>query len=185
MDIWEKLTKWSTDRSLDKMEYNRNGFCTNIAEERYELLLGVQDDDANEIVDAICDIIVFSNTELSKFGTMYSSCDMENIIGAMEHEYGVCIAYDLYLTSVIGKLIDTDDEEEQIVLLLDIISLSLEALSYIAHPALCLEECHKEINSRTGAWSDEHKKWKKFTTEEAKSLWYKADYTNYLKVDDE
>ena len=41
---------------------------------------------------------------------------------------------------------------------------------------LFLNETLKEISSRIGAWSDEHGKWKKFTTPEAKALWYKADY---------
>ena len=46
---------------------------------------------------------------------------------------------------------------------------------------IALDETLKEIESRTGAWSNEHGKWKKFTTPEAKALWYKADYKSIIK----
>ena len=38
-------------------------------------------------------------------------------------------------------------------------------------------ETVKEISSRTGAMDESTGKWTKFTTPEAKALWYKADYS--------
>ena len=42
-------------------------------------------------------------------------------------------------------------------------------------------ETYKEINSRTGAYNPEKKKWIKFTTPEAMAKWYKADYASCAK----
>ena len=39
----------------------------------------------------------------------------------------------------------------------------------------------KEIDSRTGAYNPEKKKWIKFKTPEAMKLWYKADYKSCTK----
>lgn len=46
-------------------------------------------------------------------------------------------------------------------------------------PNISLKECLQEISSRRGAWNDELQKWKKDTSDEAKALWYKADYSKY------
>lgn len=41
-----------------------------------------------------------------------------------------------------------------------------------------MDEIIREISSRTGAYNPETKKWQKFTTDEAKALWYQADFTD-------
>ena len=55
------------------------------------------------------------------------------------------------------------------------------AINYLEHRGydskLCCAQGLAEINSRTGAYCDKEKKWKKFTTEEAKAKWVTADYT--------
>ena len=46
-----------------------------------------------------------------------------------------------------------------------------------------LDETLKEIESRTGEWSEKDGKWKKYETEEAKALWYKADYSKWNRLE--
>ncbi len=75
------------------------------------------------------------------------------------------------------KAWDDDDEHEKIDALGDNIVFSgTEMIKMGYNPDKVLAEVFKELNSRTGAWSDEDQKWKKFKTEEAKSKWYKADF---------
>jgi hypothetical protein len=54
------------------------------------------------------------------------------------------------------------------------------AINYLEHKGynarLCVYEGYLEISSRTGAYCNKEKKWKKFTTPEAKAKWYKANY---------
>lgn len=45
-------------------------------------------------------------------------------------------------------------------------------------PLKVANEGIKEISSRTGAMNAELGKWQKFQTDEAKALWYQADYTD-------
>jgi hypothetical protein len=47
---------------------------------------------------------------------------------------------------------------------------------------LALEETLKEINSRKGAFNQEAGKWVKDTSDEAKKLWYKADYSKIVRM---
>ncbi len=42
---------------------------------------------------------------------------------------------------------------------------------------LCMRETLKVVQSRKGEWNDDLKKWKKFTDEDSKSLWYTPDYS--------
>ena len=71
-----------------------------------------------------------------------------------------------------------NDWQGQVDAIDDIIVFCMTELpKYGANPERSLEETYKEINSRTGAWSDEHQKWMKFKTPEAKALWYTAVYT--------
>lgn len=49
----------------------------------------------------------------------------------------------------------------------------------------CMQETIKEISSRTGKYDDEAKKWIKDTSDEAKAKWYKADYSNMKRRNNE
>ena len=54
-----------------------------------------------------------------------------------------------------------------------------EAYGYDAEKTM--DETIKEISSRTGAFNPSTQKWEKFKTDEAKSKWYKADYSLALR----
>lgn len=90
-----------------------------------------------------------------------------------------------YIGNVVEELAEwqegwnIDSEHEKIDALADIVVFSMtEMIKLGYHPDLVLLEVHREIASRTGAYSEEHGKWKKFTDEEAVSKWYKADFTD-------
>jgi len=73
---------------------------------------------------------------------------------------------------------DQDDAHEKIDSLADIsVFVQVEMAKMGYHPDKVLEETYKEINSRTGAWSEKDQKWKKFKTPEAVAKWVKADYS--------
>lgn len=73
------------------------------------------------------------------------------------------------------------DWGEQVDAIDDIVVFCLTELpKYGVDPKKALKETFKEINSRTGEWSEELQKWQKYTTDEAKALWYKADYNKAL-----
>ena len=68
MNIFKRLKDWSDSRGISKQEPNRNGYTANIVEELGEYLEAAKKGDEGESVDAICDIMVFSATELVKMG---------------------------------------------------------------------------------------------------------------------
>lgn len=68
--------------------------------------------------------------------------------------------------------------DEQIDALCDIVVFSINAIEAKGYDAeLCMKETLKEIHSRKGAMNKESGKWEKFKTDDAKALWYKADYS--------
>ncbi len=70
-----------------------------------------------------------------------------------------------------------NDWSEQVDAINDIMVFCITELpKYGVNAERSLVETYKEINSRTGAWSTELQKWQKYTTPEAKALWYKAQY---------
>jgi len=73
-----------------------------------------------------------------------------------------------------------DDWQGKVDAINDIMVFCMTELpKYKVDPERSLEETYKEINSRTGAWSDDHQKWMKLKTPEAKALWYTAVYEKH------
>ena len=69
------------------------------------------------------------------------------------------------------------DEDEKVDALCDLIVIATgELLKMGYNPEKAMDETIKEISSRTGAFEEASGKWKKFTTPEAKALWYTAQY---------
>lgn len=82
------------------------------------------------------------------------------------------------IVSELGEYIDQDKPYSEIDAICDIMVFCITELpKHNIDPELALAETFKEINSRTGAWSDKEGKWLKFKTPEAKALWYEADYS--------
>ena len=69
-------------------------------------------------------------------------------------------------------------DHEKIDALDDLIVIATgEILKSGYDPEKTMDETLKEISSRTGDINTATDKWEKFTTPEAKALWYTADYT--------
>jgi hypothetical protein len=120
MTTLEKLSQWANIRGIDEQPFDNASFTVNIIEELAELNEAVKDRSVPEVIDAIADIMVFCNSELTKLVTCTDSV---------------------------------------------------------------LRETHKEINSRVGSWSEEHGKWMKDTSAEARAGWLKANYEPFIKKD--
>lgn len=74
-----------------------------------------------------------------------------------------------------------NDVHEVIDALADVAVFSITEMTKLGYdPELVMLEVHREISSRTGAWNEEQGKWVKFTTDEAKAKWYKANYAECL-----
>jgi len=66
--------------------------------------------------------------------------------------------------------------------LCDIIVFAINAIEAKGYDAeACINETIKEISSRTGAYNSDTKKWEKFKTDKAISIWYEADYPSCKK----
>jgi len=71
-----------------------------------------------------------------------------------------------------------NDTHETINACNDLITLSANHLGQMKYDVdLTMKETVKEILSRTGAINTATGKWTKFTTSEAKALWYTPDYS--------
>lgn len=82
------------------------------------------------------------------------------------------------IVSELGEFLDDDREYREVDAICDIMVFCITELpKYGIDPELALGETYKEINSRTGAWSDKEGKWLKFKTLEAIALWQDADYS--------
>lgn len=86
-------------------------------------------------------------------------------------------AHASFIAEELSEFLRAKDGSGEIDALCDIIVFAANAIRIRGYdPNLAMEETLKEINSRTGAFNPETGKWEKFKTEEAKALWYSADY---------
>lgn len=79
----------------------------------------------------------------------------------------------------LGEFLEAkDDIEGRIDAMADIIVFAYgEIAKYGYDGDKVMDEVIKEISSRTGSYNEEAKKWLKDTSDEAKSKWYKADFS--------
>lgn len=175
-----EVKDWSDERLITQNTPDRNGFNAMITEELGEALEATMNSDEYGFVDAICDITVFGIGEIYKYGKnaaeLIGQGDIKDWIGkytnTLDLEYIEAITYLQY------KFLDTDDVDERVSWISEMIVISYDEL--IARgfdPDMCMDEVMKEINSRTGAYSEKTKKWQKDKSEAAQEKWYKADFT--------
>jgi len=111
--------------------------------------------------------------EYSEYYRAKAQGDVEGMLDAMADSL-IYIAVDL--TKNFETEADKRELEEYFAIELQNNVKEAEELGYDFKKVM--GEVFKEINSRTGAWSDELGKWKKFETDEAKAKWYKANMKN-------
>jgi len=175
--VYEKLYDWADDRSISKQTPERNSFNANITEETAEFVVGAIGFNTHEIVDALSDIQVFAFTELTKYDVRDKNPTetfVEKNVGEFNDMVGAIVVKQ-------GAYLEAEDTDTQIKAVKDIAEVAWNTLRQIGYdPVKVMNETYKEINSRTGEWNEEAGKWQKYKTDEAKALWYTADYTDCL-----
>lgn len=170
-DIFTSLNTWREERGLQNTVGN---IAANIGEEIVEYLRAENDE---QRVDALCDLFVFSVNALyasdhDKYNYFISS-------------YYIKMSYRLdrnWFFDIVECFSSLCRDEviiaQNIGILGHISQYSIFQIEKLGFDFLiAMDETLKEIHSRTGAWNNNTRKWEKFKTEEAKALWYKADYS--------
>ena len=140
MIIFEGTTKGKIEITLEKAEY--------------------------EIIDALCDISVF---------TINAGADIlcENKISGIENNiFQTYKTYETLLNACGGY---------SIVFNAYVFNEVLRTCAVLCYKLgfdfqIAMDETIKEISSRTGSYDEKAKKWVKDTTDEAKAKWHQADY---------
>ena len=180
VNIITRLSEWGIDRHITIQTPNKIDYCANITEELGEWLIASKDNDADEMIDAVADICVFTITELLKSG---QDCNpMKTIFNGGE----------LYSEWVLFRQGDDDSSRNEFVYeilqLLGRVDVSYEVLYSITYtclnkmitmgydPILVMVEVCKVLESRTGEWDNENGKFQKDKREAAIALWHTPNY---------
>lgn len=186
-EIYKGLKAWRHERGITA-ESQREGYLRNIMEELGELAAGLRDYASwskccdlrfcqihkemaeREIVDAICDISVFT-INAAEADIPYS---IKPFIIETKREFSVV---DIFVA--IADFIRADENGSpfnyyDFARILKYCASVCEQYGFNFEIAML--ETIKEISSRTGAYDEKAKKWIKDTSDEAKAKWYKADY---------
>lgn len=159
------LRDWMEERHLT-IDSQKNNLLGNVMEELTEL---VRANSEEEIIDALCDIMVFTtNASKHKIKTLYldslPSIYLSQCMTSKEE----------FIIDIIDNIMfDTTDQ----VLLMCI--NNIKDLGY--DPIACMNETIQEISSRSGKWDESIGKFVKDTSDEAKAKWYKANYAKCKK----
>lgn len=153
-DIMDSLQKWRETRHLT-LENQRAGLLGNLAEEIMELTRAYQNKDEIEIIDALCDIAVFSMGAIKKIDkeiTLDIFFDDEELDN---------ISLSAYIAQLVADFSNLFVESNQLdYFLLKIINHCAntiqQAMGYNFYE--CMKETIKEINSRTGKYDENLKK---------------------------
>lgn len=186
-EIYKGLAEWRAERGITA-ESQREGYLRNVMEELGELAAGLRDYDSwskccdlrfcqihkemaeREIVDAICDISVFT-INAAEADIPYS---IKPFIIETKREFSVV---DIFVA--IADFIRADENGSpfnyyDFARILKYCASVCEQYGFNFEIAML--ETIKEISSRTGAYDEKAKKWIKDTSDEAKAKWYSANY---------
>ncbi len=163
--MYSELKKFREERGLQSSPGN---LPANIIEETQELLVAIGNNDTHEIIDALCDHVVFIINGLEAMGHDAKS----HVKISKWRDFTPSMASSLILLRmseyVRHKSIDSLSSVAGICL------ATIEKLGYYSE--LCMLETCREINSREGAYNPDVGKWCKFKTPESMAKWHKADY---------
>ena len=168
MSWQDELKVWREARGLTTAQPN---FRTYIEEEAQELLDAKT---TEEVIDALCDMAVLTENQARLEGheIKYELRAQEIDVLPEELHEGITFFLTLY-EGVNGH------NQVNFQVIFTTCATAIEELGYDFDK--CMNETLKEISSRTGSINEETGKWEKFTTEEAKASWYKADYSTCKK----
>ena len=174
--IYAKLEAWRGERKITA-ESQKAGYLVNVMEEFGELsqaLRGLEIESVrktaeHEIIDALCDIAIFSINAAADLPSA-----VKPLIIEAKREFSVA---DIFVA--IADFIRADENGSpfnyyDFALILNYCASVCEQYGFNFEIAML--ETIKEISSRTGSYDEKVKKWVKDTSDEAKAKWYKADY---------
>lgn len=155
-----EVREWAKLRHLD-IKGQQSGFAKNVFEELAEFARS--DFDEGQI-DALLDIAVFSINASKDF----------------KDDGKIRSTFNLYLEKLLIELDDFIKSDYQ-----NCFGVLWIIKEFINHRFrydfdICTKELMKELNSRTGAWDEKKQKWIKDKSPEAKTKWYKADYSKAI-----
>ena len=164
-EIYKGLAEWRAERGITA-ESQKAGYLVNVMEELGELAQALRDKAEYEIIDALCDISVF---------TINAGADIpcENKISGIENNiFQTYKTYETLLNACGGYSIGFNACAFNGVL--RTCAVLCYKLGFDFQKAM--DETIKEISSRTGAYDEKAKKWVKDESDEAKAKWYQANY---------
>ena len=163
-EIYAQLEAWRAERKITA-ESQRQGYLRNIMEELGELsqaLRGLEIESVrktaeHEIIDALCDIAIFTINAGADIRDEYKplSIDTTNNFSDIN-----CLL--LYTSTFDFKKI--------------LLNCAVLCEKYGFNFEIAMLETIKEISSRTGSYDEKAKKWVKDSSDEAMAKWYSANY---------
>lgn len=184
--IYAELKAWRGERSITAKS-QKDGYIINVMEEFGELAAALRDYEKfskhdlpyydygkqiaeHEIIDAICDIAVFTINAGADI-----PCHSQHI--AIEWEKSSLNA-DYILKQMVKKCAEFSYSQWDEAKCFNIILANCAYLCehYGFNFQIAMLETIKEISSRTGSYDKASKKWIKDESDEAKAKWYKANY---------
>ena len=163
-EIYKGLAEWRAERGITA-ESQKAGYLRNIMEELGELsqaLRGLEIESVrktaeHEIIDALCDIAIFTINAGADIRDEYKplSIDTANTFSDFN-----CLL--LYTSTFDFKKI--------------LLNCAVLCEHYGFNFEIAMLETIKEISSRTGSYDEKAKKWVKDSSDQARAKWYQADY---------
>jgi len=176
-----EIYKWSEERGLNNQTPDRNGFCAFIAEEIGEAVDAIIKQDAEAYIDACCDIVVFAVGDMYKRKFDVTSIkDNEDVTESLSDTFYEFETenYIFEMNYLLYKFLEAKTPEEEFEAMKNMFVTSGREVEMLGYDfSKCMDEVMKEINSRVGSYSEEHKKWLKDKSPEAQANWYKADFS--------
>ena len=192
-EIYKGLKAWRHERGITA-ESQKQGYIVNVMEEfgelatalreyerfsKTDLAYNLPDDLAyydtvkkvaeHEIIDALCDISVFTINAGADI-----PCQLKPLIIETKREFSVASIFVAIADFIRADVKGSPFNYYDFALILNYCASVCEQYGFNFEVAML--ETIKEISSRTGAYDENAKKWVKDTSDEAKSRWYQANY---------
>lgn len=157
------VREWCKERGIT-ISAQRESLWANFLGELNEYKEALEANNETEMIDALCDMLVFI------FGAYHYEPSLPNLDIELSFEF--LNSKDAYYSRWFKHHIEGRDEKH-ISLISALCIRRIESLGYKF--SVAMDETIKEISSRKGY--NDGTRWVKDKSEEAKKLWYKADYT--------
>ena len=180
-EIYKGLAEWRAERGITA-ESQKEGYIINIMEELGELASALRDYEKfsateqdttkkqkaeHEIIDALCDIAVFTINAWADIPCELKRTEIELRKSSLNADY--------ILKQMVEKCARFSYFEWGEATAFNIILINCVYLCehYGFNFQIAMDETIKEISSRTGAYDENAKKWVKDESDEARAKWHK------------